>query len=405
MLLEKQDLLHTPEGVRDIYNVECEQKLALEAGMMSAMRRYGYHPIQTPMFEYFDIFGKEIGSTPSQDLFKFFDKDGNTLVLRPEITPSIARCAAKYYMDTSVPIRFCYKGNTFINKKSYRGHLKECTQQGAELVGDGSVDADAEIIALAIRLLLGTGLQEFQISVGHVDYLNGLMEAAGMDAETETRIWEFIRNKNYSAIEKIVSELHLEPNLTELFRMIGQFQITQQAVKRALEIAAPYPKVYASLKRLEELEEILKLYGVEQYVYYEPAMYISISYYTGIIFAGYTYGTGEAIVRGGRYDDLLPYFGKNAPAIGFALIVDQVMAALKRQNLPIPVEEETIWLLYREEERAPAIRKAARLRGAGEHVELMKYGSDEERTALIQTARQSHVRKIISCDRQEGGAL
>ena len=88
-------LLHTPEGVRDIYNDECERKIILEERLLTVLKSYGYHPIQTPTFEFFDIFGKEIGTTPSKDLYKFFDREGNTLVLRPDITPSIARCSSK----------------------------------------------------------------------------------------------------------------------------------------------------------------------------------------------------------------------------------------------------------------------------------------------------------------------
>ena len=129
--------------------------------------------IQTPAFEFFDIFGKESGTTPSKDLYKFFDREGNTLVLRPDITPSIARCASKYYMEDRIPIRLCYTGNTFINNNSYQGRLKERTQSGAELIGDGSVEADAEMLALAVQLMQAAGLKEFQLSVGHVDFLRG----------------------------------------------------------------------------------------------------------------------------------------------------------------------------------------------------------------------------------------
>lgn len=99
----KNQLLHTPEGVRDIYNEECERKIILEGRLLSVLKSYGYHPIQTPTFEFFDIFGKEIGTTPSRDLYKFFDREGNTLVLRPDITPSIARCASKYYIEQAIP--------------------------------------------------------------------------------------------------------------------------------------------------------------------------------------------------------------------------------------------------------------------------------------------------------------
>ena len=149
----KRQLLHTPEGVRDIYNDECEKKMLLQDQLYPILRLHGYHPIQTPTFEFFDIFGREIGTTPSKDLYKFFDREGNTLVLRPDITPSIARCAAKYFGEEELPIRLCYMGNTFINNSSYQGRLKECTQLGAELLGDPSVDADAEMISMVISCL------------------------------------------------------------------------------------------------------------------------------------------------------------------------------------------------------------------------------------------------------------
>ena len=171
----KRQLLHTPEGVRDIYNDECEKKMLLQDQLYHILRLHGYHPIQTPTFEFFDIFGREIGTTPSKDLYKFFDREGNTLVLRPDITPSIARCAAKYFGEEELPIRLCYMGNTFINNSSYQGRLKECTQLGAELLGDPSVDADAEMISMVISCLKAAGLKEFQLSIGHADFFRGLL--------------------------------------------------------------------------------------------------------------------------------------------------------------------------------------------------------------------------------------
>ena len=135
----KNQLLHTPDGVRDIYNGECQKKLLLQEKLHHVQQKYGYHDIQTPTFEFFNIFSSEIGTTPSKDLYKFFDKEGNTLVLRPDFTPSIARSAAKYYLEEKMPVKLCYMGNTFINSSDYQGRLKESTQCGAELIGDASV--------------------------------------------------------------------------------------------------------------------------------------------------------------------------------------------------------------------------------------------------------------------------
>ena len=116
-----QNLLHTPDGVRDIYGKECARKLMIEKKIRERLLSYGYEDIETPTFEYFDVFSNEIGTTPSRDLYKFFDKEGDTLVLRPDFTPSIARCAAKYFMEDSVPLRFFYCGNTFTNTSRLQG--------------------------------------------------------------------------------------------------------------------------------------------------------------------------------------------------------------------------------------------------------------------------------------------
>ena len=139
--------LHTPEGVRDIYNKECETKLALQKKLNTVLHLYGYKDIQTPTFEYYDVFREEIGSTSTQELYKFFDREGNILALRPDITPSVARAAATLFENEDFPIRLCYSGNTFINHSSYQGRLKESTQMGAELLGDDSAEADAEMLA------------------------------------------------------------------------------------------------------------------------------------------------------------------------------------------------------------------------------------------------------------------
>ena len=129
-----QKLLHTPEGVRDIYGKEYAGKLHVERQLRECIRLYGYEDIQTPTFEFFDVFSREIGTTPSKELYKFFDKEGNTLVLRPDFTPSIARCAAKYFCEERLSLRFSYIGNTFTNTSNLQGKLKEVTQMGAELI-------------------------------------------------------------------------------------------------------------------------------------------------------------------------------------------------------------------------------------------------------------------------------
>ena len=390
----KNQLLHTPEGVRDIYNEECEKKLELQDRLHKALKRHGYHSIQTPTFEFFDIFGKEVGTIPSSELYKFFDREGNTLVLRPDITPSIARSAAKYFMDEEMPIRLSYMGNTFINNHSYQGRLKESTQLGAELIGDDTVDADAEMIAMAIDALKSSGLKDFQISVGHVEFFRGLMEAAGLSEEQEEVIRELIANKNFFGVEEEISDCSMNQNLKELFGMLGTIYDNAVSFEEAKTYAADYPRVYKAIRRLEDLDAVLKIYGVDKYVTYEFGMLSSYHYYTGVIFAGYTYGSGEPVVKGGRYDKLLTYFGKDAASIGFAIVVDQLMAAISRQKIEIIVKHDNQLIVYKPEYRREAVKKAIALRAKDCNVELIAWAMDKSKADYEAYALRNQIAEL-----------
>ena len=394
----KNQLLHTPEGVRDIYNEECEKKLELQDRLHKALKRHGYHSIQTPTFEFFDIFGKEVGTIPSSELYTFFDREGNTLVLRPDITPSIARSAAKYFMDEDMPIRLSYMGNTFINNHSYQGRLKESTQLGAELIGDDTVDGDAEMIAMAIDALKSSGLKDFQISVGHVEFFRGLMEAAGLSEEQEEVIRELIANKNFFGVEEEISDCSMNQNLKELFGMLGTIYDNAASFEEAKTYAADYPKVYKAIRRLEDLDAVLKVYDVDKYVTYEFGMLSSYHYYTGVIFAGYTYGSGEPIVKGGRYDKLLTYFGKDAASIGFAIVVDQLMAAISRQKIEITVKHDNQLIVYRPEYRREAVKKAIALRAKDCNVELIAWAMDKSKADYEAYALRNQIAELTFMD-------
>lgn len=363
-------LLHTPEGVRDIYNSECERKLFLQNNLHKQFQLYGYKDIQTPTFEFFDIFSREIGTIPSKDLYKFFDREGNTLVLRPDFTPSIARCVAKYFMKEDMPLRLCYAGNTFVNNSEYQGKLKESTQMGAELIGDDTIDADAEMIALVINSLLESGLKDFQIEIGEVDFFKGILEEAGIEEEAGFALRELISIKNYFGVEELVSSLSVKDRIKEVMLKLPQLFGSSDILNEAKALASNSCSIQA-IERLEKLYEVLTLYGLEQYISFDLGMLSKYQYYTGIIFKAYTYGTGEAIATGGRYNNLLTWFGKEAPSIGFVIMLDTLMSALLRQNIEIPIEHKNTMLLYKESQQRKAIDLAKHLRENNENVELI----------------------------------
>ena len=366
-------LVHTPEGVRDIYGDEKAKKTVVERLLHETIEGYGYRDIQTPTFEFFDVFSKEVGTTPSKELYKFFDKEGNTLVLRPDFTPSIARCAAKYFMEENVPIRLCYQGNTFTNASDLQGKLKEVTEMGAELIGDASVQADAEMIAMTIESLCHAGLSDFQISVGNLEFFKGICAEAGLDEETELELREYISGKNYFGAEELLDRIHVEQKDKELMLKVSELFGTAAILTDAKD-AATNDRSKNAIDRLEKVYQVLCDYGVEKYVSFDLGMLSKYNYYTGIIFKGYTYGVGDAIVKGGRYDNLLGRFGKDAPAIGFMIVVDDLLAAMSRQQVNISGMDDCVKLYYRESDFKEKLQEAKKFRAAGKRVELLPEG-------------------------------
>ena len=387
-------LLHTPEGVRDIYNVECGKKLAVESRIKKIFHLYGYHDIQTPTFEYFDVFRKEIGTTPAKELYRFFDKEGNTLALRPDITPSVARAAATLFGDELLPIRLCYTGNTFVNHSNYQGRLREVTQMGAEFIGDDSVEADTEMLALAIETMVSIGVKEFQLTVGNVDFLNSLFEDAVLDEEAKERVMELINNRNFFGVEEYLEQTSLSRSTKEAFAALNYLVGGVEVLDKARDIA-PNSTGIMAIKRLEKIYEMLKLYGVEKYVTFDLGMTGIHGYYTGIIFRGYTYGTGDAIIKGGRYDHLVEKFGKKSPSIGFVIVIDELMNAMMRQKLRVLYPRKNTIVLYDESRFKDAVSVAKDLRSKAKNVELMKKEKDKLLDDYIRYGKEYYAGTMI----------
>ena len=324
-------ILHTPEGVRDIYGSEFVQKFELQQLLYRVLAERGYQGIETPTFEFFDVFSREVGTVPSRELYKFFDKEGNTLALRPDMTPSIARAVSKYFHDET-PIRLCYMGNTFINYDKYQGRLKETTQLGAELMGEESVSADVELLSVLVEALKAAGLEEFQVSVGQVEFFKALLKEAGIGSEAEESLRRLISDKNRFAAEELLADYELSPKVRVTFLEMATLSGSAEALEKARALT-DNPEALKALGRLEDIYRGLKEKGFEKYISFDLSMLSKYNYYTGIVFRAYSYGYGEPVAKGGRYDTLLSHFGRELPAVGFAIVVDQLQRALNSSDI------------------------------------------------------------------------
>ena len=387
-------LLHTPEGVRDIYGDEMAKKLELEKILDKKIKSFGYKRIETPSFEFFDIYANEIGTTPSREIYKFFDSENNTLALRPDFTPGVVRSAVKYFMEDALPKRLCYLGNTFSNRSDLQGKLKEVTELGVEYLGDASVEADAEMIYMAVELLKSVGLNDFQICIGTEEYFRGICEAAGLDNLLIEELSEHIRNKNYFGTMDVIDEIKTSDGIKQALASFSDFVGGVEILDSAASLVSGISRSVCAIERLRALYSRLKVYGIESNISFDLGMLSKRNYYTGIVFKAYTFGTGDAIIRGGRYDHLMEKFGKNGAAIGFTVVVDQVLNTLNAQNIPITVCYKQALVVYDGNSFEKAVALATKLRNDGYDTELLLLGADISASVYLEHAAATHACKV-----------
>lgn len=389
-----EKLIHTPEGVRDIYGEECKKKRIVMEQLRQVMKLYHYDEIETPTFEYFDIFNGEKGTAASNEMYKFFDRENNTLILRPDMTPSVARCVSKYFSKEKHHIRLWYQGQTFKNLSRLQGKLNEFTQLGAELIGDDTSAADGEMVSMMIDCFLSVGLQEFQVSIGQVEYFRGLVEEAGLDKNTADELRQAIQNKNAFAIEKICRDASMNERLASAFagltNIYGGAEVLEAAKK-----AVSNERSLKAIERLEKLYKIMEYYDYQSYVSFDLGMLSNYNYYSGVIFKGYTYGSGSPVVTGGRYNGLVKQFGVDTPSVGFAFLVDELMLALLHQRVAIDTVTEATMILYMTEFQREATKLAKYFRGQKTTIQLTRKSSRSTIEEYLEHCRKHGIQKIV----------
>ncbi|AFC27157.1 histidyl-tRNA synthetase 2 [Paenibacillus mucilaginosus 3016] len=357
--MSKPKVFEKPTGVKD-YLPEAAAKLrSIELNVMQCMERWGYREIITPTLEYYDTVGVA-SSTEDKKLFKLLDRNGTTLVLRSDMTAPIARVVSSLLQNEAFPLRLSYQANVFRAFEAEAGRDAEFFQTGVELVGDASSESDAEVIALAIACLQAAGVKQFKIAVGHVGFLNGLLqETLKHDAEAQTLLKGCLLNRDYVGYREALQELQLTERVRGELEGILRLRGGQEICRQARELTED-PVAQHAIAHLCEVWDVLQAYGVSDHVLIDLTMIGDFSYYTGMTFEGYAADLGFPVCSGGRYDNLLKQFGRPAPATGFALKTNRILEVVGRETLGRRLRKTLV--LYTAGRRADALARAAELR-------------------------------------------
>ena len=361
--------VYTPEGVQDILEEECYWKKELESKARTLFRQKGYKEIETPSIEFYDVYSDRQKMLSQETMFKFYDKEGRILALRPELTVPAVRVATSKLKEQEKPLFLSYIGNSFRYNGSGGGKQKEYTQAGIEIIGAQGAQADAEVIATAIELLLEAGLENFQIDIGQVEFFKGLVAQAGFSKEEAEDLRMCIDNKDYASMEAILNKQELDAELKQtIFALPGLFGYQQTIAE--LQQGNLNAQSRHALKNLEEILAVLEDYGYSKYVSVDLGMLPGLDYYTGMIFRGFTYDIGFPICSGGRYDNLAETFGEQAAATGFSVGINLLLTAMRRQKVLATMPATDYFVAYAPAERKVAMEQAKTLRNNGKMVAL-----------------------------------
>lgn len=364
-----QFLPQLPYGTRDFLPKEAKQKRVIENALAGLFARWGYDEVVTPTFEYLETLALGTGGDLTQSMFKFFDKNNCILALRPDMTTPIARVAATRLRESSPPLRLFYLTNVFRHEQAQAGRQCEFYQAGVELLGAPGPEADAEVVALAVDAMREAGLSKFQIGLGQVDFINGIMAESELTPAEQNRVKHCMVTRDLVGLGEILSTSRLSADTQRFIREIPLLHGGDNILSDAYRLVKNDVS-RGALDNLADIRRLLVSYGADGYVNFDLGLIRDFDYYTGMVFEGYTPGLGFPLCGGGRYDNMVASFGIDCPATGFALGIERVLLALERQGIAQPDVAKDVYIAWTQAALAEAIAAAGRLRREGKSVEL-----------------------------------
>jgi ATP phosphoribosyltransferase len=313
-----------PAGVRDWLPHELERKRALESSIRAVFERWKYAEVMTPGFERFDVLEAGLGDESAEKTFRFSDRRANTLALRPEMTTPIARLVSTRMRDRKLPLRLSYVAPAYRFEEPQQGRMQEFTQAGVELIGAPGLDADSEILLMALETLDAAGLKTARVDINDAAVVDGVLEGLDLRGETAHRCKLLIAERNVAALRA-----SFPSELAELAMLRGDERVFATARRLCRT-----PHSLEALDRLHAIRGRAIERGYGDRVAIDFALLRDFGYYTGFVFEAYVAELGYAVGGGGRYDTLLPQFGYDAAAVGWMLVIERLLNALERRGAP-----------------------------------------------------------------------
>ena len=353
-----------PDHIADVLPSEARHIEELRRLCLDTARGYGYELVMPPLLEHTESLLSAVGSPQDLQTFKMVDQlSGRSLGLRIDTTPQVARIDA-HLLNRNAVTRLCYCGPVVHTLPASPYATREPLQFGAEIYGHTGLEADLEILQLALQSLLTAGLKDFHVDLSDARILHALLQGHTLSPELSAAITDALAHKNVSAMRELGQQLpsSLTKALLALVQMYGDISV----VAHARQEFSAWPKVLHALEQIEWLAS-----HVKHPVSIDLADLRGFAYYSGPRFSVFVPETGDALARGGRYDEVGAVFGRKRPAAGFSLDI-KVLVGL----LPHPQPQAAIRAPWGEDETLS--HTIAQLRSQGHTVVCLLPGHESE---------------------------
>jgi len=312
-----------PSGTRDVLPDEMREMRAITEALRGVFERSGYGEVYTPALEYEAVLARAGLTTPPTlpPAYRVFDETGAVLALRSDMTVPIARMVASRYAAAEPPLRFCYLAHCYRGVRPQRGQPRELLQAGIELVGAPAPQGTVEALGVLCAALDATGLEDYRVGLGDASLFPALMAGVGVVAQARPALLEALARRDFVELERVIADAGLAGHDAELLLSVPQRRGGPEVLT---DLAGAAAEAAGGMRMVHELLEP----RVAERVIFDLGLTRSLGYYTGAVFEVYDPALGAPIGGGGRYDELLGRFGRELPAVGFALGVDRLHIAL-----------------------------------------------------------------------------
>jgi len=308
-----------PEGIEEVLPEQAARFESMRRMLLDLYASWGYELVMPPTIDFIESLLTGTGHDLDLQTFKLVDQmSGRTLGMRADMTPQVARIDA-HQLQRDVPTRLCYIGTVLRTRPESIGDSRSPLQVGAELYGHAGVESEVEIIGLMLQTFAAMDIDDIYLDLGNVDIYRGLAKQAGLSKDIESQLFDMLQRKAVTEIGTLLDALDIDDNMKTMLSGLSSLNGDKSVFAKARDLLADADdSVKQAIDYLEKTAELMwQRYG-DIKVHFDLSELHGYHYKTGVVFAAFVPQRGQAIARGGRYDDIGKVFGRARPATGFS---------------------------------------------------------------------------------------